>query len=279
MWTYVWITSSNTHTICGPQLGWQFFTHTSHWNTYILFLPYSHNWLNKSMKHCSSWEANSHSASQEISWQNTVGHYHLCKSLSLVPILGQMNLFHTLPPMCLKFNPLLSFHLCLGLLTGLFPSGVSFDLQGLNQNFICISYLFHACYMPHPSHPPWFDHPNNIWWSVQVWNSSFCSLLQPPSTSSLLGPSIHLNTLAHTSTLTFSHSSKLMLLRAHEIERWGRLLYVAVSVFSSKNGEYINVQHNMQVPCLSGEVPEMLSVCYSFRVKWWELPKKIIFFY
>jgi hypothetical protein len=22
--------------------------------------------------------------------------------------------------------------------------------------------------MPHPSHPPWLDHPNNIWWSVQV---------------------------------------------------------------------------------------------------------------
>jgi len=22
--------------------------------------------------------------------------------------------------------------------------------------------------MPHLSHPPWLDHPNNIWWSVQV---------------------------------------------------------------------------------------------------------------
>jgi hypothetical protein len=22
--------------------------------------------------------------------------------------------------------------------------------------------------MPHPSHTPWFDHPNNIWWSIQV---------------------------------------------------------------------------------------------------------------
>jgi hypothetical protein len=22
--------------------------------------------------------------------------------------------------------------------------------------------------MPCPSHPPWFDHPNNIWWSVQI---------------------------------------------------------------------------------------------------------------
>jgi hypothetical protein len=22
--------------------------------------------------------------------------------------------------------------------------------------------------LPHPSHAPWFDHPNNIWWRVQV---------------------------------------------------------------------------------------------------------------
>jgi hypothetical protein len=22
--------------------------------------------------------------------------------------------------------------------------------------------------MPRPSHPPWFDHPNNIWWWAQV---------------------------------------------------------------------------------------------------------------
>jgi len=25
-----------------------------------------------------------------------------------------------------------------------------------------------ACYMSNPSHPPWFGHPNNIRWSVQV---------------------------------------------------------------------------------------------------------------
>jgi hypothetical protein len=25
-----------------------------------------------------------------------------------------------------------------------------------------------VCYMPWPSHHPRFDHPNNIWWSMQV---------------------------------------------------------------------------------------------------------------
>jgi hypothetical protein len=26
----------------------------------------------------------------------------------------------------------------------------------------------HACYMPFPSHPPWFCYPNNISWGIQV---------------------------------------------------------------------------------------------------------------
>jgi hypothetical protein len=28
---------------------------------------------------------------------------------------------------------------------------------------VCISHLFHACYMPRLCHPPSFDYPNNIW--------------------------------------------------------------------------------------------------------------------
>jgi hypothetical protein len=31
---------------------------------------------------------------------------------------------------------------------------------------ILISHLFYVCCMPRPSHPPLFDHPNNIWWSI-----------------------------------------------------------------------------------------------------------------
>jgi hypothetical protein len=37
-----------------------------------------------------------------------------------------------------------------------------------NQYIICISYLSHVCYMSRSSYSPWFHHPNNIWWSVQV---------------------------------------------------------------------------------------------------------------
>jgi hypothetical protein len=35
-------------------------------------------------------------------------------------------------------------------------------------SYVCISHLSHACCMPHSSHPPWFDDPNNTCWSVQV---------------------------------------------------------------------------------------------------------------
>jgi hypothetical protein len=27
--------------------------------------------------------------------------------------------------------------------------------------------------LPRPSHPPWFDYVNNIWWSVQVMKSCY----------------------------------------------------------------------------------------------------------
>jgi hypothetical protein len=26
----------------------------------------------------------------------------------------------------------------------------------------------HLCYMPYPSHPPWLNHSNYVWWGVQV---------------------------------------------------------------------------------------------------------------
>jgi hypothetical protein len=37
------------------------------------------------------------------------------------------------------------------------------------QPKLCVPFLSpHARYVPRPSHPPWFDHPNNIWWRVQT---------------------------------------------------------------------------------------------------------------
>jgi hypothetical protein len=53
-----------------------------------------------------------------------------------------------------------------------------------------------VCYIPCPSHPPWFDHPNNIWWGV----------LQSHVTTSLLVPNIFFNNLI-SNTLSL-HSSQ-----------------------------------------------------------------------
>jgi len=52
------------------------------------------------MEQSPSWEANSHSASQEIPcllWNPKID-YHVQKSPILTPILSQMNPFHTFPP-------------------------------------------------------------------------------------------------------------------------------------------------------------------------------------
>jgi hypothetical protein len=46
--------------------------------------------------------------------------------------------------------------------------------------------------MAHASHPPWFDHTNNIWF--KLCRVSICSSLQPPVTSPLLGLDILLGT-------------------------------------------------------------------------------------
>jgi len=48
---------------------------------------------------------------------------------------------------------------------------------------IVYSYVSYMCYKPCPSHPLWFDYPNNIWWRVHLtkflmkFSPSFCFFL------------------------------------------------------------------------------------------------------
>jgi hypothetical protein len=42
------------------------------------------------------------------------------------------------------------------------------SVQPSQPTFLNISHLLHACNMPCPSPHPWFDHPNSIWWRVQI---------------------------------------------------------------------------------------------------------------
>jgi hypothetical protein len=70
--------------------------------------------------------------------------------------------FHTLP------NYFLKIHYNI-----IFPCTPRFSewylpLRFSVRNFVCISNLSHACYIRRPSHPPWFDRPDNVWCSEHI---------------------------------------------------------------------------------------------------------------
>jgi len=90
-----------------------------------------------------SWEANSHSASQEIPhivW-NPKLHYRVHKSRPLVLILNQLHPVYTFPHYFRKthFNIIFSFK------PGSSKLPLPFRLS--DQNFVFISLLFHACHL------------------------------------------------------------------------------------------------------------------------------------
>jgi hypothetical protein len=116
-----------------------------------------------SMEKSPSWEADTHSASQEISrllWNPKV-HYRVRKIPSPVRIMSQMNPVHTFPPYFRKIHP--------NIILPSTPRSSEWSLppKSFNQNIVGIYCISHACYMPHPFHPPWLD-LNTMGWSVQV---------------------------------------------------------------------------------------------------------------
>jgi hypothetical protein len=93
-----------------------------------------------------SWEAKSCSATKEfpnILWNLRV-HYCVHNGLPLVPILSQMNTVPAHLPISLRSILVLSSHLHIGLLNGLFISGSPTKPQHV--------LLSHVCYMSCPSH-------------------------------------------------------------------------------------------------------------------------------
>jgi len=105
---------------------WIWPTYTSVWSGLIyrtLICPFSLNLYN-SMEQ-SPLEANSHSAGWESScllWNLKI-HYCVHQSLVVVPILSQINIVYILPTYSFKIHLILSFHLYLGLPSGILPSG------------------------------------------------------------------------------------------------------------------------------------------------------------
>jgi hypothetical protein len=137
------------------------------------------DWLTDSKEKSPSREVNNHSASHEtpsLLWNLKVPY---CVNKSLPLVLTWARWIQSTP-----YHPWSIFHSMPR------SSRWSLPFRFSNKNILWISHLSCVCYMSHPSHPPWFDHPNNIWWSIQVMKLLICSLLQPPAISSLLDPNI-----------------------------------------------------------------------------------------
>jgi hypothetical protein len=66
------------------------------------------------------------------------------------------------PSHILKIHVNIISNLCLGIQSGLFPSGFP------QQTPLCVSQFPHACYLSHQSHSSLFHHPSNIWYEVQI---------------------------------------------------------------------------------------------------------------
>jgi len=79
---------------------------------------------------------------------------------------------HNLPPNFLNINYIILPSVC-------GSSKWSLLFRFPNWNIGCISQLYHVCYMACLSHPPRFDHLNNIWWSIKI-----MQLFVMPSTAS-----------------------------------------------------------------------------------------------
>ena len=138
------------------------------------------------MEQSPSWKANRFSVSQEIPrilWKPKA-HYPLYKC-------------H--PTHFLKIH----FHIIHPSTPG--PSKWSLSVKFPHQNHACTSPLPCACYIPRPPHYSPFDHPNNIWWAVQLIKLHIMYFRNSLGTSSLLSPTIILSPLfSNTLSLLFS---------------------------------------------------------------------------
>jgi len=121
------------------------------------------------------------------SWEaNPQVHYCIQKNLRTVPFMNQINL--VIAPHTTSWRSILiSYHLSLGLPSGLLPSG-------LPTKILYAPLLFTIC-ATCPAHLIILDLITQINGEYRSWSASLCCLPHSPITSSLVGPNIFLSTL------------------------------------------------------------------------------------
>jgi len=153
----------------------------------------------------------SHSASQEIPhlvWNPQV-HYCVHKAMPLVHIVSQMNPVDTLPPYFPKIHP----------------------------NIVLCAFLISPMCTACPAHLILLDLITQIMFGevYKLQSFSFCSLLQPPTIASCLGPSLLLSTLF---SYTLNPSSSLVMRDqvSHPHKTAGKIsiLYILIFEFFRK---------------------------------------------